>query len=214
MIDDLTTQGVDEPYRMFTSRAEYRLSIRADNADLRLTPLGYKIGCVGQKRWDFFVNKKQKLEQGFILAKSLGGTPKELNDKGFKVNMDGKHRNILDLLSYPENNYEKLQQAFPELAALDSDVKEQIEIEGKYKGYLDRQQSDINLFIKDESVKIPENFDYEKVGGLSTEIKMRLKKAMPENVGQASRLAGITPAAVVALAGYLKKKNNSVTKAG
>lgn len=214
MIDDLTTQGVDEPYRMFTSRAEYRLSIRADNADLRLTPLGYKIGCVGQKRWDFFVNKKQKLEQGFILAKSLGGTPKELNDKGFKVNMDGKHRNILDLLSYPENNYEKLQQAFPELAALNSDVKEQIEIEGKYKGYLDRQQSDINLFIKDESVKIPENFDYEKVGGLSTEIKMRLKKAMPENVGQASRLAGITPAAVVALAGYLKKKNNSVTKAG
>jgi tRNA uridine 5-carboxymethylaminomethyl modification enzyme len=214
MIDDLTTQGVDEPYRMFTSRAEYRLSIRADNADLRLTPLGYKIGCVGQKRWDFFVNKKQKLEQGFILAKSLGGTPKELNDKGFKVNMDGKHRNILDLLSYPENNYEKLQQAFPELAALDSDVKEQIEIEGKYKGYLDRQQADINLFIKDESVKIPENFDYEKVGGLSTEIKMRLKKAMPENVGQASRLAGITPAAVVALAGYLKKKSNSVTKAG
>jgi len=207
MIDDLTTQGVDEPYRMFTSRAEYRLSIRADNADLRLTPLGYKIGCVSEERMKVFTEKQQRLEQGFALAKSLGGTPKELNDKGFKVNMDGKHRNILDLLSYPENDYKTLEKVFPELADLAPDVKEQIEIEGKYKGYLDRQQADINLFIKDESVKIPDNFDYEKVGGLSTEIKMRLKKAQPENIGKVSRLAGITPAAVVALAGYLKKKN-------
>ena len=212
MIDDLTTQGVDEPYRMFTSRAEYRLSIRADNADLRLTPLGYKIGCVSEDRMRIFNDKKQRLEQGFNLAKSLGGTPKELNDKGFKVNMDGKKRNILDLLSYPENDYKTLEKTFPELATLDPDVKEQIEIEGKYKGYLDRQQADINLFIKDESVKIPENFDYEKVGGLSTEIKMRLKKAQPENIGKASRLAGITPAAIVALTGYIKKKNTNKKK--
>lgn len=214
MIDDLVRQGVDEPYRMFTSRAEYRLSIRADNADTRLTPLGRQVGCVGDYRWSVFTDKLSRLNKGFALAKSLGGTPKELRDRGFNVNMDGKYRNIFDLLSYPENNFSRLEQSFSILSELDTDVKEQIEIEGKYKGYLERQQADINLFIKDESVKIPEDFDYELVGGLSTEIKMRLKKAMPENMGQVSRLAGITPAAVVALAGFLKKCSHSVKKVG
>lgn len=206
MIDDLVRLGVDEPYRMFTSRAEYRLSIRADNADLRLTELGYKIGCVSEERYKKVIAKKQQLKEVRALAETLGGTPKQLKEMGFNVNMDGKRRTVIDLLGYPEITWEMLCNKFKELSTLPSEIAKQIEIEGKYHGYLDRQSADIKIFKKDESLKIPADIDYDKIGGLSTEIKLRLNRARPENIGQASRLIGITPAAVTALIGYMHKE--------
>ena len=205
MIDDLIRCGVDEPYRMFTSRAEYRLCLRADNSDLRLTPLGIKLGIVSKERATAFAAKTKALDAARALCQSLKYTPKQLKEKGFSVNMNGKSRSIFDLLSYPEISFAELSAAFPELQSMPSEIARQIEIEGKYKGYLDRQEADIRLFKKDEELKIPADFDYDRVGGLSIEIKERLKRAQPENIGIASRLAGITPAAVTALIGHLKK---------
>ena len=205
MIDDLIRCGVDEPYRMFTSRAEYRLCLRADNSDLRLTPLGIKLGIVSKERATVFAAKTKALDAARALCQSLKYTPKQLKEKGFPVNMNGKSRSVFDLLSYPEISFAELSAAFPELQSMPSEIARQIEIEGKYKGYLDRQEADIRLFKKDEELKIPADFDYDRVGGLSIEIKERLKRAQPENIGIASRLAGITPAAVTALIGHLKK---------
>ena len=205
MIDDLIRCGVDEPYRMFTSRAEYRLCLRADNSDLRLTPLGIKLGIVSKERAAAFAAKTKALDTARTLCQNLKYTPKQLKNKGFSVNMNGKSRTIFDLLSYPEISFNELSAAFPELQSIDPVIARQIEIEGKYKGYLDRQEADIRLFKKDEELKIPADFDYDRVGGLSIEIKERLKRAQPENIGIASRLAGITPAAVTALIGHLKK---------
>jgi len=145
------------------------------------------------------------LDAARTLCQSLKYTPKQLKNKGFFVNMNGKSRSIFDLLSYPEISFTELFTAFPELQSLTPAIARQIEIEGKYKGYLDRQEADIRLFKKDEELKIPAEFDYDKVGGLSIEIKERLKRAQPENIGIASRLAGITPAAITALIGHLKK---------
>ena len=209
MIDDLTTLGVDEPYRMFTSRAEYRLSLRADNADYRLTPLGEQIGCVHSERSRIFKEKQEALKDARKLICTLGGTPKELKAKGFKVNQDGKFRTALDLLSYKEITWDKLTSTWPILKSIRSDVAEQLSIEGKYSGYLDRQAADIKVFKRDESLKIPPDIDYKKIGGLSTEVQIRLSKALPDNIGVASRLVGITPAAITALLGYIKKNHTS-----
>ena len=206
MIDDITTLGVDEPYRLFTSRAEYRLSMRADNADLRLTPRGIEIGCVGAERAKAFKAKQKKLNEARQLVLSLSKTPKELKKLGFKVNVDGRKRTPFDLLSYPNVGWAEVVTVFPELKKIKGEIAEQLEIEGRYQGYLARQAQDIADFKKDEALKIPEKLNYRKVGGLSNEIVERLEYERPATIGAMSRMRGITPASVTAVIGYLKKK--------
>ncbi|HBO58344.1 MAG TPA: tRNA uridine-5-carboxymethylaminomethyl(34) synthesis enzyme MnmG, partial [Alphaproteobacteria bacterium] len=204
MIDDLTTKGVDEPYRMFTSRAEYRLLLRSDNADLRLTQKGIDIGCVGEKRRKLFAEKLSALHEAREKLEKIGGTPRELELLVFTVNKDGAHRNGMDLLAYEEIDWDKLAAVWTELQGMRRDVVEQLEIEAKYKGYLQRQEADIRAFRKDEALKIPMDLDYKKIGGLSNEVIIKLSKVRPETVGAASRVSGITPAAITAILGYIK----------
>ena len=204
MIDDLTTKGVDEPYRMFTSRAEYRLLLRSDNADMRLTQKGIDIGCVGKARRDAFYDKRKRLEEAREKLLSVGGTPRELEKLGFAVNRDGVRRTGEDLLAYEGVTWDKLADVFPLLKDTRADVAEQLEIASLYKGYLQRQESDIRAFRKDEAMKIPADIDYGKVGGLSNEIRIKLSKFKPETLGAASRVSGVTPAAVTAILGYVK----------
>ena len=204
MIDDLTTKGVDEPYRMFTSRAEYRLLLRSDNADMRLTQKGIDIGCVGEKRRRYFDEKVAALAEARQKLNAIGGTPKELENLGFEVNRDGTHRNGFDLLAYGEIDWNRLANVWPQLQNTRKDIVEQLEIEAKYRGYLQRQESDIAAFRKDEAMKIPADIDYKKIGGLSNEVVMRLNKVRPETLGAASRISGVTPAAVTAVLGYVK----------
>ena len=206
MIDDITTLGVDEPYRLFTSRAEYRLSMRADNADLRLTQRGIDIGCVGKNRAKVFLDKKKTLDAVRQKVLSCSKTPKELKQLGFKVNVDGRKRSPLDLLSYADINWQDICCIFPDLKTIEPDLAEQLEIEGKYHGYLARQAQDIADFKKEEALKIPDNFNYKMVGGLSNEIVERLEHVQPATIGAMSRMVGITPASVTAVIGYLKKK--------
>ncbi len=204
MIDDLTTKGVDEPYRMFTSRAEYRLLLRSDNADMRLTPKGIEIGCVGLKRRQYFEEKVKVLNETRQKLAQIGGTPGELKKMGFEVNKDGSHRTGADLLAYETINWERLSTVWPQLQNTRRDVVEQLEIEAKYRGYLQRQEADIAAFRKDEALKIPSDIDYKKIGGLSNEVVMKLNKVRPETLGAASRISGVTPAAVTAVLGYIK----------
>ena len=156
-----------------------------------------------------FHEKKEALSKAKQLISSLGGTPKELINKGFKVNQYGKFRSGLDLLAYNDTSWEKLSDVWPELKSIRPDVVEQLSIEGKYAGYLERQESDIKVFKRDEALKIPADIDYRKIGGLSTEVQIRLERAAPDNIGVASRLVGITPAAITALLGYIKKHHQS-----
>lgn len=204
MIDDLTTKGVDEPYRMFTSRAEYRLLLRSDNADMRLTRKGIDIGCVGEKRRRRFNEKVAALTEARQKLNEIGGTPKELEKLGFEVNKDGSRRNGFDLLAYGDIDWNRLANVWTRLKDTRKDVVEQLEIEAKYRGYLQRQESDIAAFRKDEAMKIPADVDYKKIGGLSNEVVMRLNKVRPETLGAASRISGVTPAAVTAVLGYVK----------
>lgn len=204
MIDDLTTKGVDEPYRMFTSRAEYRLLLRSDNADMRLTQKGIDIGCVGEKRRRCFNEKVAALIEARQKLNEIGGTPKELEKLGFDVNKDGSRRNGFDLLAYGEIDWNRLANVWQQLNGTRKDIVEQLEIEAKYRGYLQRQESDIAAFRKDEAMKIPADIDYKKIGGLSNEVVMRLNKIRPETLGAASRISGVTPAAVTAVLGYVK----------
>lgn len=204
MIDDLTTKGVDEPYRMFTSRAEYRLLLRSDNADMRLTQKGIDIGCVGEKRRRCFNEKVAALTEARQKLNEIGGTPKELEKLGFDVNKDGSRRNGFDLLAYGEIDWNRLANVWQQLNGTRKDIVEQLEIEAKYRGYLQRQESDIAAFRKDEAMKIPADIDYKKIGGLSNEVVMRLNKIRPETLGAASRISGVTPAAVTAVLGYVK----------
>ena len=206
MIDDITTLGVDEPYRLFTSRAEYRLTMRADNADLRLTELGIKVGCVGKERAKKFRAKKRALEKARAFVQTLHKTPKQLKSMGFQVNVDGHNRRPLDLLAYPNVKWADVVRVFPELSNIKPEVAEQLEIEGIYQGYLTRQSLDILAFKKEEALLIPEDFDYKKVGGLSNEIVERLEQTRPATIGAMSRMRGITPASVTAVIGYLKGK--------
>lgn len=205
MIDDLITQGVSEPYRMFTSRAEYRLTLRADNADQRLTPQGIAVGCVGEARQAAFTAKMAALDEGRALVKGLIKTPFELAQLGFKINQDGIRRSAFDLLAYQDITLQSLQAYWPELATLPADVAEQIEIDAKYAGYLSQQEADIRAFRRDENLHIPAALDYAAVGSLSNEVRVKLETARPQTLGAAARIPGVTPAALVALLRYVRK---------
>lgn len=204
MIDDLITKGVDEPYRMFTSRAEYRLLLRSDNADMRLTQKGVDAGCVGKKRAEAFAAKKAALDEARAFLNSVTKSPKELARAGFSVNLSGERRTGMEVLGFANVTWDDIVKAFPNLAQTRADVAEQLCIEAKYQGYLKRQEADIAAFRKDEALKIPEDIDYKKIGGLSNEVVMRFERVRPATLGAASRISGITPAAVTAVLGYVK----------
>jgi len=205
MIDDLITKGVDEPYRMFTSRSEYRLSLRADNADMRLTQKGYEAGCVGENRYIKFKNKKEEFDKYLTIAKNTYVKQNILDEYGINIKKDGTKRTLFNLMSYENVSRETLIKIFPNISDISNDVYEQIETESRYSGYLKRQLSDIELFRKDENLHIKDDVDYSKIGGLSREMVMKLSKIKPSTIGEASRISGITPAAIIALLGYIKK---------
>ncbi len=208
LIDDLVTKGTKEPYRMFTSRSEHRLLLRADNADQRLTRLGIEIGCVGKTRQKLFDKKLSDLKNGFKLVKDTKFTPNQLQKKNIKIKLDGKKRSVFELLSYKNIGFQKLETILPELKNLDFNTKEQIQIESIYFNYLSRQRADIDDFKREESLKIPKIINYNKVGSLSNEIIEKLSKIKPPNLGAASRISGVTPAAIVAIMRYIKKNKN------
>jgi tRNA uridine 5-carboxymethylaminomethyl modification enzyme len=207
LIDDLVSRGVTEPYRMFTSRAEYRLSLRADNADQRLTPLGQAIGCVSGARGRRFAAKAAALA---VARRQLGGlsaTPSALRRHGLEVSRNGARRSAAELLRQPSISLAGLARVWPELDGLAPEVVEQLEIEGRYAGYLDRQQADIESFRRDEALELPEDLDYDGIGGLSTEVRETLSISRPATLGAAARLSGITPAALTALLGHVRRRD-------
>jgi tRNA uridine 5-carboxymethylaminomethyl modification enzyme len=205
MIDDLVTRGVTEPYRMFTSRAEYRLSLRADNADQRLTGMGIGIGCVGERRRELHCAKMAALAAARNRARSLTVTPGEAERFGFTLNRDGQRRTAFELLSYPDIGFADIARIWPELLGVPRAVAAQLEIDAKYAVYLDRQAAEVAAFKRDEAVKIPATIDYALVRGLSNEARQKLSAMRPRTIGQASRLDGITPAALVLLAAFLRR---------
>ena len=206
MVDDLITKGVDEPYRMFTSRSEYRLFLRADNADARLTEKGWQVGCVSKERYDVFKRKYTEINHYRFLCENLFVTPNELEDKyGVKTKKDGTRRTAFNVMSYPDVSRETVIAVWPELKDISLAVYEEIEIEAKYAGYLKRQLADIEIFKKDENLKIREDIDYGKIGGLSREMVAKLSKVRPATIGEASRIPGVTPAAIAAVLGYVNK---------
>lgn len=206
LIDDLVTRGVTEPYRMFTSRAEYRLQLRADNADLRLTARGHDIGCVGADRWQAFSAKSAALGEARALVHTLSLTPDQARGYGLAVNRDGVARSAFDLLRYPGIDLPQLAAIWPTLGEMRPDVAEQISIDAAYAGYVERQDADIRAFRKDEALRLPADLDYDAIGGLSTEMRQTLGEARPASLGAASRLPGVTPAAVMALLRHVKRR--------
>ena len=206
LIDDLVTRGTSEPYRMFTSRAEYRLSLRADNADQRLTTIGLRAGAVGAARSTAFGKKMAALSDARNLAGSLRASPSALARHGLMVNADGINRSAAQLLAHPNFNIRVLSNIWPQLAALSPSVTEQLEIDALYAGYLDRQARDIADFRRDESLLLPDELDYAAVGGLSVEVRGKLTATRPATLGAASRISGVTPAALVALLQHVKRR--------
>ncbi|MBL4757008.1 MAG: tRNA uridine-5-carboxymethylaminomethyl(34) synthesis enzyme MnmG [Rhizobiales bacterium] len=211
MIDDLVTKGISEPYRMFTSRTEYRLTLRADNADLRLTPVGIDVGCVSSDRQAVFENRRNEVDEAISLARSLSISPNKANLAGLKVNQDGVKRSAYDLLAYPDIDVDRLKTIWPELVDLTMDQVRQLEIEALYAVYLDRQAADIAAFKRDENLKFPNSLDFGAIPGLSGEVREKLKLVNPETLGQASRIDGVTPAALTLLLAYLKRGNFAKT---
>ncbi len=205
MIDDLVTRGVTEPYRMFTSRAEYRLTLRADNADQRLTPLGVSIGCVGTARAQSFAAKQKQLADGAALLRGLAMTPDQAAKHGLTINRDGRKRSAFELLSYPGVDLARLAAIWPATAKLDAHIAEQLAVDARYAVYVERQEEDIAAFRKDEALAIPPGFAYGALPGLSTELRQKLELHRPASLGQAARLDGMTPAALMLLLAHLKK---------
>ena len=205
MIDDLVTRGVSEPYRMFTSRAEYRLRLRADNADQRLTAAGVALGCVGAERAGAFEAKTRALAEGRRLLDTLALTPTEAGRAGLTVNKDGRRRSAFDLLSYPDMSFERLKAVWPELDRIAPAIAAQLEVDARYAVYLKRQEADIAAFRRDEGVAIPRAFDYGAVAGLSNEVREKLERFRPTTLGQAARIDGITPAALMLVLASVKK---------
>ena len=207
LIDDLVTRGVNEPYRMFTSRAEYRLTLRADNADQRLTPKAVGVGAVGPERRGRFGQKMSALASARGAIGGLALTPPEALQHGIAVAQDGQRRSAMELLAYPGVSMDRLAGIWPQIAALEPAVVEQIEIDAHYAGYLDRQDADIRAFRRDEELTLPHGLDYAAVGGLSNEVRGLLLRHRPETLGQAARISGVTPAALTALLGHVKRRN-------
>ncbi|MCY4230968.1 MAG: tRNA uridine-5-carboxymethylaminomethyl(34) synthesis enzyme MnmG [Alphaproteobacteria bacterium] len=205
LVDDLVTRGADEPYRMFTSRAEYRISLRADNADLRLTARGIALGCVGAERARRFEARRQALAAAEVRIRHLGGSPEALAARGFRVNADGRRRSAFDLLGYRDVDWTRLTAAWPELADIPAAIAEQLSIEAVYAAYLDRQAADIRAYRKDEALSLPESLDYAAVHGLSNEAREKLTAARPATLGAAGRMPGITPAAVTLLLRHVQR---------
>jgi tRNA uridine 5-carboxymethylaminomethyl modification enzyme len=205
MIDDLVTRGVTEPYRMFTSRAEYRLTLRADNADQRLTPLGIAACVVGSARATSFAAKSRALQDGEALLKRLTVTPDQAAKAGLRINRDGRRRSAYELLSYPDVGLPQLTTIWPELGNLDAKSASQLAVDARYAVYLARQDTDIAAFRKDEAISIPADFVFEALPGLSTELRQKLQRHRPASLGQAARLDGMTPAALLLLLAHLKK---------
>ncbi len=206
MVDDLITKGTNEPYRMFTSRAEYRLTMRADNADQRLTQKGIAMGCVGPARQKAFGAKMAALNAARTQTQGLTASPQEVTGLGIKINQDGVRRSAAQLLAYQDVTVARLAALWPELKAIDPAIATQLEIESLYAGYIQRQDSDIKAYRRDEELILPLDLDYDAVGSLSNEIRQKLKQVKPETLGAASRIPGVTPAAVVALLRFAKRR--------
>ena len=207
LIDDLITRGAPEPYRMFTSRAEYRLLLRSDNADQRLTDKGIAWGCVGNARRTQWEAKKAALNVAREMVQSLKATPNELESHGIIVNKDGKRRTVSEILCYPNVTWNDLVNIWPQLGDIADDIAEQVQIDAQYAGYIDRQMADIEAYRKDENLSIPASIDYKQIGSLSSEVVQKLEAARPETLGAAGRIPGVTPAAVIALLRHVKKKD-------
>ncbi len=207
MIDDLVTKGVSEPYRMFTSRTEYRLTLRADNADLRLTPKGIAAGCVGAARQEIYRKRADDVAAAIALARSLAISPTKAARAGLKVNQDGARRTAFDLLSYADVDVARLATIWPELHRLSADQVNQLEIEALYAVYIERQTADIAAFKRDENFRFPKGLDFAAIPGLSNEVREKLTAIGPETLGQAGRIDGVTPAALTLLLAHLKRGN-------
>ncbi|MFY9602388.1 MAG: tRNA uridine-5-carboxymethylaminomethyl(34) synthesis enzyme MnmG [Pseudolabrys sp.] len=212
MIDDLVTRGVSEPYRMFTSRAEYRLQLRADNADQRLTDIGIAIGCVSSERARAHQEKSSALRGAREFAKANSLTPKEAERHGLSLNKDGQRRTAFELLSYPNVTISDLVNIWPRFGELDQKIAEQIEIDAKYDVYLSRQAADIAAYRRDESFELPDNFDYASLPGLSNEMKQKLQMHRPRTIGHASRIDGVTPAALTLLVAHVRRGKKTSAK--
>ena len=212
MVDDLTTRGVSEPYRMFTSRAEYRLQLRADNADQRLTDKGIAIGCVGAARTQFHEAKSRALNDARAFAKSVSLTPREAEQYGLALNKDGQRRTAFELLSYPTIAIADLAKIWPQLGALAPNIAEQIEIDAKYDVYLSRQAADVAAYRRDESFTLPDDLDYAALPGLSNEVKQKLAAQKPRTIGHAAKIDGVTPAALTLLVAHVKRGRGKPAK--
>ena len=207
MIDDLITKGVAEPYRMFTSRAEYRLTLRADNADQRLTRKGISIGLISKLRKDLFEDKSKKLEIIVNKMSELLISPNKIKNFGINIAQDGVLRKSNEILSQKGVNMKKIREIWPDIPFFDNKIDEQVEINAHYMGYLKKQKADILAFKRDENLTIPEEINYDKLSGLSNEVKSKFKQIRPKTMGQALRIDGITPAAVYILLSHVKRKS-------
>ncbi|MGN6570232.1 MAG: tRNA uridine-5-carboxymethylaminomethyl(34) synthesis enzyme MnmG, partial [Pseudolabrys sp.] len=212
MIDDLVTRGVTEPYRMFTSRAEYRLQLRADNADQRLTSKGIALGCVGAERARLHATKSAALDDARAFAKSVSLTPKEAAKHGLSLNQDGQRRTAFELLSYPSIAMADLARIWPRFGELAPKIAEQIEIDAKYEVYLSRQAADVAAYRRDESFALPDDLDYDALPGLSNEVRQKLIRERPRTIGHAGRIDGVTPAALTLLVAHVKRGRGKAAK--
>ncbi len=213
MIDDLTSRGIEEPYRMFTSRAEYRLTLRADNADMRLTQRGIDLGCVSRERHERFVAYRSEREGLLARLEDLSATPKEAQQQGVTVNQDGRRRSARELLSYPDINWDDVCRIWPELSSVSAKMAEAVSIDALYSAYIDRQAQDIAGLRNEEERVIPRDFDFHALSGLSNELKQKLSTARPWSIAQAARVDGMTPAAIALLVGCIKR-NERLQKTG
>lgn len=211
MIDDLVTRGVSEPYRMFTSRAEYRLSLRADNADARLTSMGETLGLVKQARAQAWAQKAQAIEEARTLARSHSLTSSEAASKGLRINQDGQRRTAGDLIGHPLVGFDKVASLWPAFATLAAFAREALEADALYAGYLDRQNADIHMLRRDESLKLPADIDYDTIIGLSAELRQKLKQIAPSSIAQAQRIDGMTPAALALVISHVRRAPRSLS---
>ena len=211
MIDDLVTRGVTEPYRMFTSRAEYRLTLRADNADQRLTGKGIAIGCVGRERAKRHVKKMEALDGARLLAQSLTITPNEAGKHGLALNQDGQRRSAFELLAYPGIELGDVAKIWPQLSDFSPPIAQQLEIEAKYEVYMQRQAADVESYRRDESFELPSGFDYATLPGLSNEVRQKLSAIRPRTIGHAGRIDGITPSALTLLVAHARRRKRAAS---